>query len=105
MRGPEAVHFINNGIQAALFTLRLPRRIWRIAPGAPQIAAAGAHEYGWDSHQRPLALNGIKDFGDLHAFCSTAAYSSGSLIPASENPLRRKRHESHAPHGRPSASG
>ena len=78
----------------------LPGRIRRIAPGAAQIAPAGANEHAGHSRQHPLALNRIKHFSNFHD-----AYTSGSGIPASANPFLRSRQESHWPHARPSASG
>ena len=85
-------HFVQNLIERQIDALRLPRRVGRIAPGAAQIAAAGADEDRRHAHQRAFALNRIEQLSDLQC-----------------RPLRipcaaAGRHRT-APHGRPSASG
>ena len=60
----------------------LPRRVGRVAPGAAQVAPAGADEDRRHADQRSFALQRIEQLSDLQC-------------PASSNPLRRSRQESH----------
>src|SRR5581483_2604026 len=58
-------HFGNDAIERKLVSFRRPRRVRGVAPGAAQIAPAGAHEHGRNAHQRTLALYRIEDLSDL----------------------------------------
>ena len=60
-----AAHFVQDLVQVEIHPLRLPRSVRRIAPGAAQIAAAGADENRRHAHQRPLALNRVEQLSDL----------------------------------------
>src|SRR5580700_5262672 len=63
-----AVHFRGDGLDIPLLAFRLPGSVGRVAPGAAQVAAAGAHKNGRNTSQHALALNGIKNFSYFHEY-------------------------------------
>src|SRR5688572_12051434 len=83
-------HTSNNLIDWNLIPFRLPARVRRITPHAPEIAPAGAYEDRGHPHQLPLALDRIEDFGNLHALILRARFGMG------ETPMLRlsgRRHD------------
>ncbi len=49
-----------------LASLGIPARVWRVAPGAAQVAPAGPDEHRRHANELAFALYGVKEFGDAH---------------------------------------
>src|SRR5688572_31708365 len=96
LNSPVAPDIRQNRTQMLRFHFRLPGGVRRVAPMAPEIASTGSDKDRRCADQHALALHRVEDLRNI----DHVAYSIGSWIPASSNPRRRSRQESHAPQAR-----